>query len=351
MTFNNNKIGLVFSGGGGKGAYEIGVWRALQEFNLCHQISAIAGASVGALNAALFAQGDLALAEKLWQNMEQGDVLYSAPISMLEKIGRLIIAMPGGTPAMAVSVVRMLRSKGTFSRAGLLSLMEKNIDASKVASLGLPVFATCRKKGSLKIRHFSLANADPSRLFSILLASSAIPFIFPPETIDGEQWFDGGIPSIKGSNTPIQAVYDAGCRFIIAVLLDMDDLVDVTQFPDAKILFVYPQESNGGFFSGALDFEGIHADRRMEQGYEDTMRILEPIFRMGVAQIRYEKILEIALQQAKEFAQLTRNLEEAKIESSDAKAEAIRAIAELHENCSLTDQEFSNAKKRIIERL
>ena len=49
------KIGLVLSGGGGKGAYELGVWKALKELNLNKYISVFSGTSIGAFNAALFA--------------------------------------------------------------------------------------------------------------------------------------------------------------------------------------------------------------------------------------------------------------------------------------------------------
>ena len=55
-------IGLVFAGGGGKGAYQIGVWRAVRELQLEQHIAVAAGTSVGALNAALFLKGDLAFA-------------------------------------------------------------------------------------------------------------------------------------------------------------------------------------------------------------------------------------------------------------------------------------------------
>lgn len=48
------KIGLVLSGGG-KGAYEVGVWRAMEQLGLAKDIAAVSGTSVGALNAALFA--------------------------------------------------------------------------------------------------------------------------------------------------------------------------------------------------------------------------------------------------------------------------------------------------------
>ena len=51
-------IGLVLDGGGGKGAYQLGVWRALRETGLDQRIAQISGASVGALNAALMVQGN-----------------------------------------------------------------------------------------------------------------------------------------------------------------------------------------------------------------------------------------------------------------------------------------------------
>lgn len=55
-SFENRKqdVGLVLSGGGGKGAYEIGVWKALDEYGVTPNIGAISGTSVGALNSALF---------------------------------------------------------------------------------------------------------------------------------------------------------------------------------------------------------------------------------------------------------------------------------------------------------
>lgn len=325
----STKLGLVFSGGGGKGAYEIGVWRALEEFNVCPQIRAISGTSVGALNAALFAQGDLALAEKLWRNMTEGDILHRAPEDLTRKIANFVVSGLGGPPSMALNLIRILRSKGTFSRKGLLRLMENNLDAEKVTHGGRELFATCRKEGTAHIRHFSLTGKGKERLHSALLASSAIPIIFPPEIIDGAGWFDGGFPSFGGSNTPIKPVYDVGCRIIFAVLLDMDTLIDVSAFPDAQIIFIYPQVSNGGLIDGSLDFDGVHADCRMNQGYADTVRILEPIYRIGVAQRQYAAALEVAKKQQIEFKKIVGNLAAARTASDISKTEALKAINDL----------------------
>ena len=57
-------LGLVFSGGGGKGSYEIGVWKYLHEIGLDKNITAVSGTSVGALNAALFVGSSYEKAEE-----------------------------------------------------------------------------------------------------------------------------------------------------------------------------------------------------------------------------------------------------------------------------------------------
>ena len=60
--------GLILAGGGAKGAYQIGAWKAMRELNI--EFEAIAGASVGAINGAMIAQGDFDDAYELWSNVE-----------------------------------------------------------------------------------------------------------------------------------------------------------------------------------------------------------------------------------------------------------------------------------------
>lgn len=64
---------LVLAGGGAKGSYQIGVWRALQELDWVPAI--ITGASVGTLNGCMFAMGKAEEAEALWRSLENHDVL------------------------------------------------------------------------------------------------------------------------------------------------------------------------------------------------------------------------------------------------------------------------------------
>ena len=60
----SKEYGLVLEGGGAKGAYQIGAWKALREAGV--RIRGVALTSVGALNGALICMGDLEHAEKLW---------------------------------------------------------------------------------------------------------------------------------------------------------------------------------------------------------------------------------------------------------------------------------------------
>ena len=48
------KIGLVLGGGGGKGAYQIGVWKALREYKIDKYITYLSGTSIGSLNSLCF---------------------------------------------------------------------------------------------------------------------------------------------------------------------------------------------------------------------------------------------------------------------------------------------------------
>ena len=67
------EYGLVLDGGGARGAYQIGAWKALREAGV--KIKAVAGTSVGALNGALICMGDLEKAETIWREMTFSTVM------------------------------------------------------------------------------------------------------------------------------------------------------------------------------------------------------------------------------------------------------------------------------------
>ena len=66
------EYGLVLAGGGTKGAYEVGIWKALKEIGL--NITAVVGTSIGALNGAFMVQKDYYKAVNMWYHMSFSQV-------------------------------------------------------------------------------------------------------------------------------------------------------------------------------------------------------------------------------------------------------------------------------------
>lgn len=87
----NRSIGLVLAGGGGKGAYEVGVWRALDEYGITPNIGGVAGTSVGSLNAAMFAQGSCEDAARIWSTISPGAVLTFDYLGAFKKLALFVV--------------------------------------------------------------------------------------------------------------------------------------------------------------------------------------------------------------------------------------------------------------------
>lgn len=291
-------LGLVLAGGGGKGAYHIGIWKALQEFGAVTNITAVSGTSVGALNAALFVQGNYNIAENVWLNITKDKILkldlkrvteqVVSGFSSFTNIQKIDIAVP-----MAIYLTSKAKNS-IFSRDGLIEIIDEALNLEYISSNSIPCFATCLEIPSLKKKCFNLQGMSPSEIKSVLLATSALPFIFNEEKVSGKSFVDGGIP-IFGDNVPIKPLYDIGYRMFLVAHLSRDSIIDTKVFPDAKILQIVPHEHQGELLDGTLDFTRDGAQRRIQQGYEDTFKILKPLYDIGMVQNQiYHKLNKMA---------------------------------------------------------
>jgi predicted acylesterase/phospholipase RssA len=119
------KLGLTFAGGGGKGAYEIGVWKALKEYGIDKNITAVSGTSVGGLNGALFAIGDIEQGLKVWESMSPDKILQINPEKIISAIGML---HPSTRVLTALSSkLGFLKSEGIFGQKGLESIIRDSL--------------------------------------------------------------------------------------------------------------------------------------------------------------------------------------------------------------------------------
>lgn len=269
---NFKKLGIVLSGGGGKGAYQIGVWNALRESGLESHIAAVAGTSVGGLNGAMMAQGKYELAEGMWLKVERHNLLTLEGVPGLA--GWLAQKSP---PGRVLSVLmNSVASKGLFKREGLQAMIAEGVDAELLANSAVPLTITWHHGSSNRVVYRTLN--DPAIVADGLLATAALPMIFEEVQIEGERYSDGGfywgIPNRNLDNIPVRALQEAGCDTVIVVCLSQDDLtVSPHQFPGMRIIPIVPSRSLGNVMA-TLDFSNNGAARRMEQGYADAKDIL-----------------------------------------------------------------------------
>lgn len=313
-----NGIGLVFAGGGGKGAYEIGVWKYLHAIGLDRYVRCVSGTSVGALNAALFVGSTYERAENLWLNIREYKILASRKItdiatdvktntvdatSFLMKtqlfpygIGLLTnpFVMDGVDLVKVIGekkITKTLLKKSeeeyeysrkekncVYSREGIIDIISESLDFDKLKTSEISCYATCFKceEGEMrKVERFRLNDYSPENITTLLLASSAMPILFSNEKFNGNNYCDGGVP-VLGDNIPIEPVYDAGVEYIIVVRWKeknvIEDVIEKMKYPNAKIIEIIPKEGLGGFFKGTLDFSPEGAQDRLNLGYEDAKK-------------------------------------------------------------------------------
>lgn len=284
-----DRVGLVFAGGGGKGAYQIGVWKYLKECGLDKYICAVSGTSVGALNAVLFTACDYTVAENIWLNIKPEQILTPRKVTIGDIIRSfvhwgiclnipkmLIGAAMIKNPAFIKAIRIMLVQRHGFSREGLLDIMNKNVNFSNLQEADIPCYATCFNIAKRIPERFELSKFSEKEMQAILLASSAMPVIFKPVRVRDAYYWDGGLPLI-GDNVPIQPLYDAGVKNIIVVHLSRDVRIDREKYKDAKMIEIIPQVDLGNLIDGTLDFTRRGSVWRIEQGYKDAKRIFSTL--------------------------------------------------------------------------
>ncbi|MGQ0572396.1 MAG: patatin-like phospholipase family protein [Armatimonadota bacterium] len=181
---------FVLAGGGSLGAVQVGMLHALQSAGIVPDL--LVGASVGALNAAHYAGRPDASGvrdlERIWLGLRRTDIF---PFSVW-----------GGLLRFAA------RRSHMVSPDGLRTLVDRSLSFRDLRDAPIPchVMATDLLEGrAIVLSEGSAADA--------LMASAAVPAVFPPVPVAGRLLIDGGV----ASNTPIAAAVKLGARRVIVL--------------------------------------------------------------------------------------------------------------------------------------
>jgi NTE family protein len=227
------KVGLVLPGGGARAAYQVGVLRALADLLPARSVNpfpVVTGTSAGAVNAtaiAVYADrfrvavGNL---ERVWRNFQVGQVFRADTASMLRASLHWLLAMASGgwllPPPRSLfdnSPLReLLLEQFDFAR------ISRAIDAGHLDALALSAagYVSARsvsfyqsKPGSEPWKRMRRAGEPAGLSIEHLMASVAVPFLFPPVLLGDEYYGDG---AMREAN-PFSAAIHLGAQRLLVI--------------------------------------------------------------------------------------------------------------------------------------
>ncbi len=256
------KIGLVLSGGGAKGAYLLGVWKALKELGIDKLIDGVSGVSIGALTGYMFAIDNYEQARRLWENAKQ------VPIQGHTKSQKIIHKIFGKNTQIAFN---NLTNNSYLSSKKLDNLLDDIINIEKLKTTACKCYITCHNIQENKPETFLLNNYPKENIKQILKATTAIPILFKKVKLQEKTYYDGGL----SVNTPILPLYENDYNVIIVVYLDDKGHHDYRLYQGSYFIEISPRVSIGNFRNGVLNFSADKIDELIKRGYEDAYDIFQ----------------------------------------------------------------------------
>lgn len=258
---STREVGIVLEGGGARGAYQIGAWKALVECGI--HIKGVVGTSVGALNGALMVQGDLEQAIDLWEN-----ITYSTVIDVDDEIMTKLRNQVFDNVDMKHvfgQVKNFIKNNG-FNIDPMKETMARIVDESAIRNKDMDFGLVTFNVSELKPMEIFLEDIEENLLNDYLLASSYLP-VFKTEKLHGKYYLDGGVYN----NLPVQMLIDRGYKDIIVIRIHGTGIIQPYKaMDDVMITYIEPKEKLGGI----LEFEQDHIANNINLGYYDALRVL-----------------------------------------------------------------------------
>ena len=248
LTAKQRKKALVLSGGGSRGAYQIGAWRALAELGWTFDM--VIGVSVGSLNGAMVVQDQRILAENLWREFETGHIFDVSN---------------NAQPAdFALEFIK----QGGAGTKGLKKVVKRYLDEEAVRKSPVDYGLLVVDFPSLKPHYLWKKDIPIGKMGDYIMASSSAFPALQVYEIDGKKYADGGLENVL----PIHMAVEKGATDIVAIYLDaagrFDKSKELASAKDTNLTLIQAKWDLGNF----LLFDKENTLRIMQLGYQDTMK-------------------------------------------------------------------------------
>ena len=256
------EYGLVLEGGGAKGAYQIGAWKALKEAGV--KIKGVSGTSVGALNGALICMDDLERAENLWANIS-----YSQIINVDDELmGRLFDKSqmkPEFLRETLKEIFRML-GEGGMDITPLCRLIEENIDEDLIRKSPVEFYSCTYSLTDRKELNVDMKTVPEGQMKDMLLASAYLPG-FKNEKLHGKTYVDGGATNVL----PMDVLLEHGYQDLILLRIFGVGREKKVSIPEGVSVTEIAPRGNLG---NTLQFDAGKSRKNMRLGYYDALRAI-----------------------------------------------------------------------------
>lgn len=251
------KRAIALSGGGTKGSYELGVWRALNELGIEYQI--VTGTSIGAINGALMVTRDYERAYELWSTITMEDMLEDG-INLTATIEGLIDQRDAIRPFLK----KYIKNKGA-DISPYAKFIERMIDEEAVRDSDIDYGLVTVQFPSLKPCELTKKDIPRGKLKDYILASSAIFPFFPMHKIDDMMYLDG----YYYDNLPIALALKMGAEEVIAIDLQTTPKHRVYA-KRPYVTYIKPCRKLGTM----MNFDHMLIMENIGMGYRDAMKAL-----------------------------------------------------------------------------
>lgn len=257
------EYGIVLEGGGARGSYQIGAWKALREAGI--KIRGIAGASVGALNGALICMDDLEKAEEIWENIRYSQVI-DVDDDVIETVKKLDLKSLD-LVKVAEDAKRILKDKG-LDITPLKNLIESVVDEDKIRSSDRELYLTTYSVTDRELLVLNAKDIPDGEIGDMLLASAYFP-AFRNDKLGGKRYLDGG----GWNNVPINILLEHDYKDILVIRIyglgyDSERTTEIPE--DVHVTHIAPRQDLGGM----LEFDRTRARKNMTLGYYDAKKVL-----------------------------------------------------------------------------
>jgi len=230
------------------------------------------------LNGSMFALDSYDEAENLWRTISSDKILHPNTA----KIRSGLSSLPWGSFFINKldKYLNIAENTGVFSQEGLLKIIDSVMNISHGRELKRKFYACAFNINKMQAEYIHINEHPVEDIKKYLLASSAIPVIFPEVKVNGQTYIDGGIKD----NTPVKPLLSENLDYIFIVYLDRDVVLTPKEkgFENVKFWHIISTDEIGGLIKGTLDFRPEFANKLLDNGYRDTKRILEDVYKFLV---------------------------------------------------------------------